>query len=922
MSQTFRDADVAIIGMSGRFPGASTIEQFWQNLCAGQASTRQLSQDEMLKNGVPASFMAHPNYVPLISSPEDVAAFDPAFFGLSPRDAMLMDPQHRVFLEICWEALERAGHTAADSDGSIGVFAGCGLSTYLLANIAAEQEILQSTEYHRVILGNDKDFLATRISYLLNLQGPSISVQTACSTSLVAIHLAYQSLLNCECDMALAGGVTYRFPQGGYLYQPGGVFSPDGTCRTFDANAEGTIFGSGAGVVLLKRLEDAVADRNEIIAVIKSTAVNNDGAAKVGFTAPSVGKQAEVIATAWEMADVDPQTVGYIEAHGTATPLGDPIEMAALSQVFPRTEEAPPCAIGAVKSNVGHLDTAAGVTSVIKAALMVYHGELLPSLHFEQPNPQIDFQNSRFYVNVERQPWISETPRRAGVSSFGMGGTNAHLVLEQAPTIATASAAAAPCLLPLSAQTETALQHVATRLADFLERSNDSCLTDVAFTLQNGRLPLPYRQTLVCHNKAEAIAQLRALTQGVTAAESPRIVFLFSGQGTQYKGMAAQLYESAPVFRDYIDQCSVLAEPMLGQDLRHLMWQDESGDLADTAVAQPLLFALEYALAQLWLSRGVQPTAMIGHSLGEYVAACLSGVFSLEDALRLTIRRGALMQACAPGKMLSVRCSEAELLPLLNKDVSLAAVNSRQSCVVSGTYQAIDAFAVTLTEHEIVFRPLHTSHAFHSYMMQPALDKFLAEFHTVQLHKPTIPYLSNISGDWIRAEQATDPDYWAQHICASVRFAESLTKLAHDDPQVLLEVGPGRTLTTFARQQLDAATTIVLPSLRHPKEEIDDVLFWLKAEGTLWAAGVSLEWDVPLNGRTQPRRVCLPTYPFERQTYWIETKGPVVKQSPAPPKSNLEEKFESIQPAMDTELETIIANQLAVMNRQIALLTH
>lgn len=919
MSQTIRDADVAIVGLSGRFPDAATIEQFWQNLCAGKASTRQLSPEEMRKNGVPASFIAHPNYVPLISSPHNVAAFDPAFFGLSPRDATLMDPQHRVFLEICWEALERAGHTAADYEGSIGVFAGCGLSTYLLANIAAEQEILQSTEYHRVILGNDKDFLATRISYLFNLHGPSISVQTACSTSLVAIHLAYQSLLNYECDMALAGGVTYRFPQAGYLYQPGGVFSPDGYCRTFDAKGQGTIFGSGAGVVLLKRLGDALADRNEIIAVIKSTAVNNDGAAKVGFTAPSIDKQAEVIATAWEMADVDPQTVGYIEAHGTATPLGDPIEMAALSQVFPLIDGALPCAIGAVKSNVGHLDTAAGVASVIKTALMMQHGELLPSLHFTQPNPQIDFDNSRFYVNTERRPWLSDGPRRAGVSSFGMGGTNAHLVLEQAPVVPLSPVEPAFCLLPLSAKSEAALLQVAARLADFLEQEDTIHLADVAFTLQNGRFHFSHRQAIVCHNKADAVAQLRALNHSVQAAEAPQIIFLFSGQGAQYSGMAAQLYETAPTFRAAIDECAALAQPLLGQDIRPLLWHGADADVAETAVVQPLLFTLEYALAQLWLARGVQPTAMVGHSLGEYVAACLAGVFSLEDGLRLIIRRGALMQACVSGKMLSVRCAEADLLPLLNPEVALAAVNSPQSCVVSGTHEAIEAFAAVLTKQNIVYRPLHTSHAFHSYMMRPMLDEFLAEFHTIQLHKPTLPYLSNVSGDWIRTDQATSPAYWAEHICAPVRFADALAKLAVDEPQILLEIGPGRTLTTFVRQQLNSTTTTTLPCVRHPKETVDDVSFWLKTEGALWQAGLSLQWHTPLNGRDQPRRVCLPTYPFEQHTYWIEPKGTAAER---PQTASPTEKIEWIQPAMGTELEGIIANQLKVMNRQIALLTH
>lgn len=874
---------IAIIGLAGRFPGANTIEAFWHNLCEGVESIQTFSDAELLAAGVDPQVLAQPNYVKAGAPLDGIEYFDAAFFGFNPREAAVMDPQQRLFVECAWEALERAGYNSATYSSRIGTFAGIGWGSYFLNHIAANPDLMASVTGYQTLLGNEKDFISTRTAYLLNLTGPSITVQTACSTSLVATHLACHSLLSYQCDMALAGGAAIALPQAGYLYESGGILSPDGHCRAFDAQAQGTVAGSGIGLVVLKRLEDALADGDQIYAVIKGSAVNNDGALKVGFTAPSVTGQAEAIAEALAFAEIDPDTIQYVETHGTGTALGDPIEISALTQVFrAQTDRQQFCAIGSVKTNVGHLDTASGVTSLIKTTLALHHAQIPPSLHFEQPNPQIDLANSPFYVNAKLQEWPqTATPCRAGVSSFGMGGTNAHLVLEAAPPRQPSGPSRPWQLLVLSAKTPTALEQATQNLTNHLQQQHTVNLADVAYTLQVGRRVFDYRRMVVCQTVEEAIAALQAPTAPpVLTHQQPDIsrsvAFLFPGQGSQYVNMGRELYASEPIFQTWIDRCATLLQPHLGLDLRSLLYPAPGEEapakkrLQETAIAQPALFTVEYALAQLWMHWGLQPDVMLGHSIGEYVAACLSGVFSLEDALLLVVQRGQLMQSLPPGAMLAVSLAAAAVTPWLSAEVTLAAINAPQLCVVAGPETAIQALQTQLEQQGISCQRLHTSHAFHSPMMEPVLQPFQELVAQVQRQTPQKLWISNVTGTWITPADAINPRYWTQHLRQPVRFAEGFTTLLQEPNRVFLEVGPGRTLSTLARQ-FPAAGPVVLSSLRHPKDDPSDEAFLLNMIGRLWLAGVALDWS-QFYSHEQRQRVCLPTYPFERQRYWIEPK--------------------------------------------------
>jgi acyl transferase domain-containing protein/acyl carrier protein len=876
---------IAIIGVSGRFPGAKNIAEFWQNLCDGVEAISQFSDEELIAAGVDSSLLNNPNYIKAGAVLEDIDLFDAEFFDLNPKEAEMTDPQHRLFLECAWEALENAGYDAQRCESRIGVYAGASLNNYLSFNFNRDR--IGSAHSFQKLIGNDKDFLSTRVSYKLNLTGPSLTIQTACSTSLVATALACQSLLNYQCDMALAGGASVRVPQKtGYLHQEGGILSPDGHCRAFDAQARGTIIGNGVGVVLLKRLSDAIADGDHIYAVIKGSAINNDGSGKVGYTAPSVNGQAEAIAEAIALADIEPETISYIETHGTGTALGDPIEISALTNVFrSETEKTGFCAIGSVKTNIGHLDAAAGVTGLIKTALALQHKLIPPSLNFEQPNPEIDFANSPFYVNTKLTQWnATSTPRRAGVSSLGIGGTNAHVVLEEAPIQVKSQESKVKRkyqLLVLSAKTDSALETATKNLARHLKQQPDVNLADVAYTLQVGRGVFNYRRVVVCQNTQEAITALETIDpqQVLTHFEEPTersITFMFPGQGAQYVGMGQELYQTEPTFREQVDRCCLLLEPHLGLDLRSLIYPQESEkqsaaeQLKQTQFAQPALFVIEYALAQLWISWGISPQAMIGHSIGEYVAACLAGVMSLEDALTLVAVRGRLMQQMSTGAMLSVSASAAEVETFLNEDLALAASNAPSLCVVSGSYDAVDKIAEKLTAKGIECRRLHTSHAFHSYMMEPMLEPFMAELKKVKLNPPEIRFISNLTGNWITADEAVSPDYWAQHLRQTVQFSSGLSVLLEESDRILLEVGPGRTLGTLVKQHAQqAAGQVVLPSLRHPQEEKSDVNFLLNILGRLWLAGIEINWS-GFYTHEQRYRLPLPTYPFERQRYWIE----------------------------------------------------
>ncbi|QDL10795.1 polyketide synthase [Brasilonema octagenarum UFV-E1] len=880
-SPTINGSEIAIIGMAGRFPGAKNVEEFWQNLQSGVESISFFSDEELLSSGIEKAVLSDPNYVKARAVLEDVELFDASFFGFNPREAEVSDPQQRLFLESAWQAIENAGYNSETYEKSIGVYAGTSINSYFF-NLYSNQNLINSVDSFQLLIGSDKDFLTTRVSYKLNLTGPSYTVQTACSTSLVAVHLACQSLLNGECDMALAGGVSISASRkAGYFYKDGAIGSPDGHCRAFDAKAQGTVSGEGVGIVVLKRLEDALADGDSIHAVIKGSAINNDGSFKVSYTAPRIDTQAKVIRTAQVVAEVEPETITYIEAHGTGTSLGDPIEIAALTQAFrSSTEKKGFCAIGSVKTNIGHLDAAAGVTGLIKTVLALKHQKIPPSLHFEQPNPQIDFANSPFYVNTILSEWKTNgTPRRAGVSSFGIGGTNAHVILEEAPAIETSATSRPWQLLLLSAKTSTALETATTNLTTHLQQHPDLNLADVAYTQSVGRRAFDHRRMVVSQDINDAVKALsiidpqRVFTHYQQPSNRP-VVFMFSGQGTQYVNMGRELYQSQPIFTQAVDNCCELLKPHLGLDLRHVLYPNEAQkdrateQLQQTFVAQPALFSIEYALAQLWMAWGVHPETMIGHSIGEYVAATLAGVFSLEDALALVAKRGRLMQQLSTGEMLSVQLPEQEVQPLLGTEMSLAATNGPAYCVVSGPTGAIERLHQKLQEKGIGCRKLHTSHAFHSQMMEPILEPFSHSLQKVTLNPPKIPFVSNVSGTWITAAEATHPKYWVKHLRQTVRFSSGIAELIKTHERILLEIGPGRTLSTFAKQH-HVDDLVVLTSIRHPQEQHSDVAFLLNTLGRLWLFGVKVDWS-GFYANEQRHHIPLPTYPFERQRYWIE----------------------------------------------------
>ena len=873
--------DIAIIGMSGRFPGANSVDALWQNLSSGVESITFISDQELKASGIDPAVLSDPNYVKAAAILRDAELFDASFFGYSPREAEVTDPQQRLFLECAWEALEHAGYNADRYEGSIGVYAGAFMNTYLLLSRPTPSSV---TNDLIALIGNDKDYLTTRVSYKLNLKGPSITVGTACSTSLVAIHMACQSLLHQESDMALAGGVTIRFPQkAGYFYQQGGIVSPDGHCRAFDAKAQGTIFGSGVGVVLLKRLGDAIAEGDCIHAVIKGSAINNDGHSKVNYTAPSVDGQCNVIVEALANAGVEADTISYVEAHGTGTALGDPIEIAALTKAFHNyTDKKGFCGIGSVKTNIGHLDVAAGVTSLIKTVEALKHKMIPPTLHFETANPEIDFKNSPFYVNSTLAEWKSDSyPRRAGVSSFGVGGTNAHVILEEAPNTEASGKSRPWQLLLLSAKTSTALERATTNLVNHLKHHPDLNLADVAYTLQYGRKTFSHRRMVVCQNLDDAVTTLEILDPkwALTSFQEPinrDVIFIFSGQGSQYVNMGLELYRTESIFREQIDRCSEILRPRLSFDLRDILYPGERNFeeaarmLQQTFITQPALFTIEYALAKLWMAWGLHPVAMVGHSIGEYVAACLAGVFSLEDALSLVATRGRLMQELPGGSMLAVFLSEKEIQPFLGEKLSLAVINGPSLCVVSGEKEAVEGLEKQLSSKNVDCRPLHTSHAFHSKMMEPILDAFTEEVKQVSLNAPQIPFVSNVTGTWITSDEAMNPSYWARHLRQTVRFSDCLQELLKEPNRVFLEVGPGNTFTTLA--ELHPSKTkehLVLSSTHHPKEQKSDVAFILNTLGQLWLAGIQMNWSGFYADESR-HRLPLPTYPFERQRYLSE----------------------------------------------------
>ncbi|MFP2924301.1 type I polyketide synthase [Pyxidicoccus sp. 3LG] len=877
---------IAIIGMAGRFPGARDIAAFWSNLRQGVESITFFTDEALLAAGILPELVRNPHYVKAAAVLDGVEDFDAAFFEFSPAEAALMDPQQRLFLECAWEALENAGYDSFRYDGWIGLYAGLDMNSYLLHNVLTNREVMETADIFSIMAVNDKDFLTTRASYKLNLRGPSLVVQTACSTSLVAVHLACRSLLEHQCDIALAGGVAVTLKNNsGYLYQPGHISSPDGHCRPFDAAAQGTLGGDGLGLVVLKRLSEALEDGDRIHAIIRGSAINNDGTQKVGFTAPSQEGQASVIAMAQAVAQVPASSITYVEAHGTGTPMGDPVEVAALTQAFREsTDRKGYCALGSVKSNFGHLGAAAGIAGLLKTVLALEHGQLPPSLHCFTPNPAIDFANSPFYVNTRLEPWESSTPRRAGVSAFGIGGTNAHVVLEQAPPRPAPGPHRARQLLALSARSEAALEQATKNLARFLREQPEVNLADAAYTLLVGRREFPYRRAVVCESREEALALLEGPAAqrfdgrpGQTAVRS--LTFMFPGQGAQHPQMARELYDSEPFFREQVDTCAELLQPSLGQDLRALLFPSRAEDeaaaaakLTQTAFAQPALFVIEYALARLLQSLGLQPRAMVGHSLGEYVCACLAGVFTLEDVLPLVAARGRLAQSMQPGAMLTVFLSEPEVRALLeNGGLSLA--TTAPGCgVVSGPVEAIAALRERLTARGVETREVRTSHAFHSTMMEPAMQRLQAHVARLRRSPPSIPFVSNVTGTWITEAEAMDPGYWARHLRDTVRLDACFATLLAEPDQAFLEVGPGRSMSAMVKQH-SAWTGAHLHQQLLPgaegaggaaRESLEAAL------GRLWAHGAKVDWSA-FYAHEQRQRVPLPTYPFERKRHWIES---------------------------------------------------
>ncbi len=908
---------IAIIGMAGRFPGAGSVDEFWRNLIDGvETITRFGAEETEFSVATEEAKARGEKFVGARGVLDDVAMFDAEFFGIYPREAELMDPQHRVFLECAWEAVEMAGYDPAAYPGLIGVYAGLSLNSYLLYNLGGAGARLagnyQVGEY-QTMMGNDKDFLPTRLAYKMNLKGPSMAIQTACSTSLVAVWQACTALQTRQTDMALAGGVSISFPQRrDYKFQEDGMVSPDGTCRSFDAQAQGTVFGHGSAVVLLKRLSDAVADGDNVLAVIRGGAVNNDGSEKIGYAAPSVTAQAEVIALAQAAANVKPESISYIEAHGTGTPLGDPIEVAALTKAFREGGAIGSgyCALGTGKTHIGHLDVAAGATGLIKTVMQLQHGLIPPLLHFTAPNPRIDFAHSPFQPVTKALPWErGAKPRRAGVSAFGVGGTNAHVVVEEAPLAEPGSASRASQVLVLSARTPTALEAIAQNLARHLEAQPETNLADVAHTLARGRRGFKHRRAVVAAETQSAVAALRqTASPTVAGAEAPKVVFLFPGQGAQHVDMGRDLYEGEAVFRAEVDRCAEILKGHLGEDIREVIYPIEAQRaeaetrINRTAITQPCIFVIEYALARQWMAWGVQPAALVGHSIGEYVAAVLAESFTLEEALGLLAERARLMQAMPAGSMLVVRMAVEELTPLLPVGAELAAVNSAKLCTVSGPSEVLAAFQKDLEARKIITKALATSHGFHSAMMDPLVGPFTEIAARLTSREPKIPWVSTCTGDWISAETLSDAGYWARQLRQPVRFLDATNTVAAAGFSVLLEAGPGQALTQLARQNIDGAT--VLPSLPASPDEAMGLPVLQASLGRLWALGGVPDW-AGYFGQERRRRVPLPTYPFERKKYWIEAKHDFAAEAEA-----VEETIEE---------EPVVVVELAPKDRRASL---
>lgn len=941
--------EVAIIGMAGRFPQSRDLRQFWQNLADGRECISFFSDEELLSSGLNLKDIQRPEYVRARGVVEDCEAFDAGFFKFTPREAEITDPQQRLFLECAWHAFEDAGYVPDAYNGLVGVFAGVATSTYFFYQIIPTLGSGFAFSDTAAMLSNEKDFLPTRVSYKLNLKGPSAAISTGCSSSLVATHIAYKSLLAGECDMALAGGVSIHFPiKSGYAFQQGGVNSPDGHCRTFDAQAQGSVFGSGIGVVLLKRLEDALNDRDSIYAVIKGSASNNDGSRRVGFTAPSIEGQSEVIRLARSMAGVDPASITYIETHGTATPIGDPIEVQALVEAA-AGHSVPQdfCAIGSVKTNIGHTAEASGVAGLIKTALSLKHRKIPPSLNFTTPNPKLGLENSPFFVNNKLRDWnVEGSPLRAGVSSFGIGGSNAHVVLEEAPKAESTSSHRKFSLLTISARSAAALEASTDQLSSFLADHPQVNLADVAFTTQVGRKAFDFRRVLVCRDIDDAAKTLktrdrqRVFSSIRPPLESPHAAMMFPGLGDDHSAMAAFLYQAEPVFRAEMDRCFELLKQEMAVDFRSVLKLDMKADSADnvmpaksgpdlrrmlgrsngssngaashgrTDLAQVSLFITELALARLWMHWGLKPKALIGYSLGEFTAACVAGVFSLQDAIKIVSARARLIQPLPPGAMLAVPLPEKEVKELAGDELGIAAVNGPSFTVLSGPVEKIEALQTRLKSDGVDTRRLQTNHALHSQSMAAISEGFIKILEQFPAHAPTIPYISNVTGDWIKPEEACSPEYWSRHLCGTVRFGDGIEKLRQAGTRVFLEVGPGQTLCSLLLQHpacRSGEPVVALQSLSSVYDTMDDSGVLLSSFGRLWLEGWVPDWQ-SFHKDDLRSRVSLPAYPFERKVYRVQPTGAqpgFVVPAMAPERAALQEKPAS--PASEASVQQSMA---------------
>ena len=906
-----RSAHIAVVGLACRLPGAANAAEFWSNLAGGVESITFFGPDGR-PSEQPLGESAVGEEVPAFGLVADADRFDAAAFGCSPLEALMLDPQQRVFLECAREALEDAGYDPARYRGAIGLYAG-GSETSYLSTLRSRRELLAGASDWQLRLATGMDFLTSRVAYKLGLRGPAVTVQTACSTSLVAIHLAAQALLAGDCDIALAGGASVHAPPRFGHYSEGGPLSPDGRCRAFDARAQGTVGSNGVGLVVLKRFADALADGDTIRAVLRGSAINNDAAGKIGFTAPSVEGQASVIETALRVAGVEPESITSIEAHGTGTRMGDPIELAALTKAF-GTDARHFCWLGSVKTNIGHTDAAAGVAGFIKTVLALEHRQLPPSLNFEQPNPEIDFEHSPFRVNTQLRDWdTGGLPRRAGVSSLGIGGTNAHTVLEEAPALPAPERSRTPQLLVLSAHGPAALGRAVDRLGGHLREHPEVPLGDVAWTLQVGRPAHAHRAFAVGQDLPEVLRALaeRADDARLEPGERP-VVFMFPGHGGQHVGMGRELYATQPAFREAVDECRAQLAPVLGFDLRAVLHPEPSDAAAlelasarmgEFITGQLSVFVIEYAVARLWKRWGVKPAAVVGHSLGAYAAATVAGVFSLADALHLVLERSRILASLPAGAMLAVPLPESELLPLLllHDGLSLAAVNGPAQCTVSGPVMDVEGLQARLTARGVESRLLRIPGAGHSPLVEPSLAAFTACVQRVERRPPQLPWISDLTGAVVTAEQAVDPAYWAAHLRHTVRFGDALGTLLAGPASVFVEVGPGRTLATLARQHPDAGAHLTVATLPHPADTTSDLITALTAAGRLWAAGVPLSWQ-GLHGGSKRRRVPLPTYPFERQRYLVEAPDAPAPVPTQTSKAQLPDDTPAESPAVTTEL--------------------